>query len=123
MNYLSTIFANRRKDLNGITLRSVYQDKHFKGRNRLGADFRALFLKMMETEWEQNPMMLFNEEDFFENDGEAGDNTPNEEEMEAKLVRNRHNAKKHGIQTVILLMAQQNYMFASIVGQVPQYGG
>ena len=50
MNYLSTIFANRRKDLNGITLRSVYQDKHFKGRNRLGADFRALFLKMMETE-------------------------------------------------------------------------
>ena len=32
MNYLSTIFANRRQEFNGITLRSVYQDKHFKGR-------------------------------------------------------------------------------------------
>ena len=116
MNYLSTIFANRRKDLNGITLRSVYQDKHFKGRNRLGADFRALFLKMMETEWEQNPMMLFNEEDFFENDGEAGDNTPNEEEMEAKLVRNRHNAKKHGIQTDV------SRIFVAIPKDTPMTG-
>ena len=99
MNYLSTIFANRRKDFNGITLRSVYQDKNGKRRNRLGADFRAVFLKMIESEWEQNPMLLFNEEDFFEKDGEVGDNTPNEEEMEGKLVRNRYNAKKHGIQT------------------------
>ena len=99
MNYLSTIFANRRKDFTPITLRSVYQDKNGKQRNRLGADFRAVFLKMMETEWEQNPMLLFNEEDFFEDDGEADDNAPNEAEMEAKLVRNRHNAKRHGIQT------------------------
>jgi type III restriction enzyme len=116
MNYLSTIFANRRKDFNGITLRSVYQDKHFKGRNRLGADFRAFFLKMMETEWEQNPMMLFNEEDFFENDGEAGDNTHNEEEMEAKLVRNRHNAKKHGIQTDV------SRIFVAIPKDTPMTG-
>ncbi len=99
MNYLSTIFANRRKEFNAITLRSVYQDSHFKGRNRLGADFRSIFMKMMETEWEQNPMMLFSADDFFENDGEIDDNTSNEADMDAKLVQNRHNAKKHGIQT------------------------
>ena len=99
MNYLSTIFANRRPEFKGITLRSVYQDKNGIRRNRLGADFRAVFLKMMETEWEQNPMLLFNEEDFFESDDETEYNTSNEAEMEAKLVQNRHNAKKHGIQT------------------------
>jgi len=99
MNYLSTIFANRRKDFHCITLRSVYQDKNGKRRNRLGADFRSLFMKMMETEWEQNPMLLFSEEDFFENDGEAGEEKPNVAEMDEKLARNRHNARKHGIQT------------------------
>ena len=116
MNYLSTIFANRRPEFNGITLRSVYQDKHFKGRNRLGADCRAMFLKMMEMEWEQNPMMLFNEEDFFESDGEIEDNTSNEAEMEAKLVQNRHNAKKHGIQTDV------SRIFVAIPKDTPMTG-
>ena len=99
MNYLSTIFANRRPEFKGITLRSVYQDKNGKRRNRLGADFRAVFLRTMESEWEQNPMLLFNEEDFFEHDGEAAETAPNEKDMEAKLVQNRHNARKHGVQT------------------------
>lgn len=99
MNYLSTIFSNRRPEFKGITLRSVYQDKNGKRRNRLGADFRAIFLRTMELEWEQNPMLLFNEEDFFEHDGEAAETAPNEKDMEAKLVQNRHNARKHGVQT------------------------
>ena len=99
MNYISTIFANRRKEFTPITLRSVYQDKNGKRRNRLGADFRAVFLKIMEREWEQNPMLLFNEEDFFEDDGEADTNSLNEAEMDEKQARNRHNAKRHGIQT------------------------
>lgn len=116
MNYLSTIFANRRKDFTPITLRSVYQDKNGKRRNRLGADFRAVFLKMMEREWEQNPMMLFNEEDFFESDGETDDNTSNEAEMEAKLVQNRHNAKKHGIQTDV------SRIFVAIPKDTPMTG-
>ena len=116
MNYLSTIFANRRPEFNGITLRSVYQDKNGARRNRLGADFRALFLKIMEREWEQNPMMLFNEEDFFESDGETDDNTSNEAEMEAKLVQNRHNAKKHGIQTDV------SRIFVAIPKDTPMTG-
>jgi type III restriction enzyme len=116
MNYLSTIFANRRPEFNSITLRSVYQDKNGARRNRLGADFRALFLKMMEREWEQNPMMLFNEEDFFESDGEIDDNTSNEAEMEAKLVQNRHNAKKHGIQTDV------SRIFVAIPKDTPMTG-
>lgn len=116
MNYLSTIFANRRPEFNSITLRSVYQDKNGARRNRLGADFRALFLKMMEREWEQNPMMLFNEEDFFESDGETDDNTSNEAEMEAKLVQNRHNAKKHGIQTDV------SRIFVAIPKDTPMTG-
>jgi len=116
MNYLSTIFANRRPEFNSITLRSVYQDKNGARRNRLGADFRALFLKMMEREWEQNPMMLFNEEDFFESDDETDNNTSNEEEMEAKLVQNRHNAKKHGIQTDV------SRIFVAIPKDTPMTG-
>lgn len=99
MNYLSTIFANRRPEFKSITLRSVYQDKNGKRRNRLGADFRAVFLRTMEMEWEQNPMLLFSEEDYFEPDDEVAEFAPNEKEMEAKLLQNRHNARKHGIQT------------------------
>ena len=116
MNYLSTIFANRRPEFNGITLRSVYQDKNGARRNRLGADFRALFLKMMEREWEQNPMMLFNEEDFFEGTEGINKTEVTEAEMEVKLVQNRHNAKKHGIQTDV------SRIFVAIPKDTPMTG-
>ncbi len=73
MNYISTLYANRKKDLPNITLRSFYTDKHGATRNRLGSQFRSIFYKTMEREWEQNPLLLFSAEDFFEDDGEAED--------------------------------------------------
>lgn len=99
MNYLSTVFANRRKDFNEETLLSIYQDKNGPQRNRLGADFRKVFLHTMEEEWEQNPMLLFSEEDFFEPDEETAD-APKQEtaEMDGAIIINRRNARKHGVQ-------------------------
>lgn len=70
MSYISTLYANRRKDLNNITLRSSYTDKHGAVRNRLCSQFRSIFYKTMEREWEQNPLILFSADDFFEDDEE-----------------------------------------------------
>ncbi len=68
MNYLSTIYANRRKELQNITLRSVYMDKNGAKRNRLGSTFRSVLARVMEQEWGQNPLWLFSTEDLFEKD-------------------------------------------------------
>ena len=102
MNYISTLYANRRKDLQNISLLSSYTDKHGMVRNRLGSQFRSIFYKTMEQEWEQNPLLLFSAEDFFENDDEAEseeDAKKKEESMDAKIKLNRYNAKRHGVQT------------------------
>ena len=102
MNYISTLYANRKKDLPNITLRSYYTDKHGATRNRLGSQFRSIFYKTMEREWEQNPLLLFSVEDFFEDDGEtedADEAKKKEADMDAKIKLNRYNAKRHGVQT------------------------
>ncbi len=102
MNYISTLYANRRKDLHNISLLSSYTDKHGAVRNRLGSQFRSIFYKTMEQEWEQNPLLLFSAEDFFENDDEAESEEEakkKEESMDAKIKLNRYNAKRHGVQT------------------------
>ena len=102
MNYISTLYANRRKDLQNISLLSSYTDKHGTVRNRLGSQFRSIFYKTMEQEWEQNPLLLFSVEDFFENDDEAESEEEakkKEESMDAKIKLNRYNAKRHGVQT------------------------
>ncbi len=102
MNYISTLYANRRKDLQNISLLSSYTDKHGAVRNRLGSQFRSIFYKTMEQEWEQNPLLLFSAEDFFENDDEAESEEEakkKEESMDAKIKLNRYNAKRHGVQT------------------------
>ena len=102
MSYISTLYANRRKDLNNITLRSSYTDKHGAVRNRLGSQFRSIFYKTMEREWEQNPLMLFSADDFFEDDDEVETKEKSEEKeknLDAKIKLNRFNAKRHGVQT------------------------
>ena len=43
MNYISTLYANRKKDLQNISLLSSYADKHGAVRNRLGSQFRSIF--------------------------------------------------------------------------------
>lgn len=97
MNYISTVYANRRKDLRNISLSSVYQDTHGNKRNRLGADFRAFFRKTMETEWGMNPMLLnlF----LFEEDDEATTlDEEKEKRFDSKIAENRQIARKRGIQ-------------------------
>ena len=102
MNYISALYANRRRDLHNITLRSSYTDKHGAVRNRLGSQFRSIFYKTLEEEWEQNPLMLFSPEDFFVSDDETEteeETAKKEADMDAKMKLNRYNAKRHGVQT------------------------
>ena len=102
MNYISTLYANRKRDLQNISLRSSYKDKNGATRNRLGSQFRSVFFKTMEREWEQNPLLLFSPEDFFEDDGEVDDQQETEKkeaDMDENIKLNRYNAKRHGIQT------------------------
>ena len=40
---------------------------------KCSSQFRSIFYKTMEREWEQNPLLLFSVEDFFEDDGETED--------------------------------------------------
>ncbi|MBQ9467352.1 MAG: DEAD/DEAH box helicase family protein [Muribaculaceae bacterium] len=100
MNYISTIYANRRKDLNNVTLDSYYLDRHGPQRNRLGAEFRRIFAETMREAWEQDQMLLFdNEDSYFEDDPGSLFHEPDKEAIESMIMRNRNNARKHGIQT------------------------
>lgn len=98
MNYISTVYANRRKDLENITLLSYYLDKNGAKRNRLGSQFRSVFEKVMEQEWEQNPLTLFTPEEMFGSDeDEVEEDSNRKENVEEKIKLNRLQVKKHGI--------------------------
>lgn len=99
MNYISTVYANKRRDLNNITLLSYYTDKHGATRNRLGSQFRKIFYQTMEKEWEQNPLLLFDADEFFDESDDQVEKQKEPEDLEAKIKLNRYNAKRHGIQT------------------------
>lgn len=99
MNYFSTVFSHRRKDLHEITLRSVYQDKN-RVRNRLGADFKGVFSKTMKELWEQNVLTIFDVDSFFEDENDDDtDVVPTTPDLGSKIAQNRKNARSHGIQT------------------------
>lgn len=97
MNYISTVYANRRRDLQNISLKSVYMDKNGEKRNRLGSTFRSIFYKTMEEVWQQSPLMLFDYEDLFEDSNDEVEQAP--DNIDAKIQLNRLNAKKNGVQT------------------------
>lgn len=90
MNYISNVFANRRKDLVNVELRSTYIDHHVNDRNRLGSTFRKLFYQTMEDilEVESRQTSL----PFGGSDGEGAQNSN-------IIAENRLRAKKYGIQT------------------------
>lgn len=116
MNYISTVYANQRKDLNNITLRSVYQDKNGEQRNRLGSTFRSIFCETLEKEWEQNPLMLFSFEEMFETDDDAVEKR-DEGDFDAKIKMNRLNAKRHGLQTDVTRIFVEIPKDTAITGQ------
>lgn len=88
MNYISSVYANRREGLTNIELRSVYMDHH-EQRNRLGSGFkRALFATLEDLlKLQQLPLPL-----------------PDDDESKPKpgsdpvIAANRENARKAGLQ-------------------------
>lgn len=94
-NYISTIHAQKRMDLPGFALPSVYQE-HPRVRNRLGYDFRKLFMEEMQHYFDFSPLELFDPNDF-----EHTDNFLHkaEETMPSAFTNNRQKARTKGVQT------------------------
>lgn len=58
MNYISSVYANRREGLTNIDLRSVYMDRH-EQRNRLGSGFRRELFAVLEDKLKLPQGQLF----------------------------------------------------------------
>lgn len=98
MNYISTVYANRRDGLNNIQLPSVYQDKNGLQRNRLGSTFRRAFFDTLERRWEVGTVGLFSADDFYFEEDDEVETQPSSDQDEL-ISGNRYKAKRHGIQT------------------------
>ena len=99
MNYISSVYSNKRPDIHEITLKSVYQEKKRPNRNRLGAAFRTIFRQTIEQEWEQREFSLFSEEDFFEDESPKDNIVSDTTELTDIIKQNRLKAYNHGIRT------------------------
>lgn len=88
MNYISSVYANRREGLTNIELRSVYMDRH-EQRNRLGSGFkRALFAALEDKlKLQQLPIPLPDEEEPQPQPG-----------TDPVIAANREKARKAGLQ-------------------------
>lgn len=88
MNYISSVYANRREGLTNIELRSVYMDHH-EQRNRLGSGFkRALFATLSEIlKLQQLPIPLPDD-----------DETRPEPGADPVIAKQRDMARKAGLQ-------------------------
>ena len=88
MNYISSVYANRREGLINIELRSVYMDHH-EQRNRLGSGFkRALFATLSEIlKLQQLPIPLPDD-----------DETRPEPGADPVIAKQRDMARKAGLQ-------------------------
>jgi type III restriction enzyme len=58
MNYISSVYANRREGLTNIELRSVYMDRH-EQRNRLGSGFKRELFATLEDKLKLQQKRLF----------------------------------------------------------------
>lgn len=99
MNYLSTVFAHRRKDVENITLDSVYKDRHSAGRNRLGSNFRSVFYRVMEQYWKINSNYLFSLDEMLGDDDEVERTEDGVEGLTTVQIRNRQELHRKGIET------------------------
>lgn len=89
MNYISSVYANRREGLNNIELRSVYMDRH-EQRNRLGSGFKRELFATLENKLklQQLPIPLPDWKDT-DNKKDAG--------VDAVTADNRNKARKAGL--------------------------
>ena len=99
MNYLSTVFAHRRRDLENISLESVYKDRHPVCRNRLGSTFRSVFYRVMEEHWRVNSNYLFTLQEMLGDDDEVERDMGNVDGLTEVQVRNRKELHRKGIET------------------------
>lgn len=97
MNYISSVYANRRPDLHNIEIASSYIDKNGPQRNRLGSTFRSVFYQTMEELWGLNPLMLFSFEDLYGDDDQV--EAKKDVDYDDKIARNRMLIRQKGIQT------------------------
>jgi len=94
-DYISTIHAHKRVELPGFCLKSVYQE-HPHVRNRLGYDFRKMFMEEVKNYFDFGPMELFDPNEFDQGD----DFLQKAEDMAiSPFTSNRMKARNKGIQT------------------------
>lgn len=98
MNYISTIYAKRREDINNITLNSVYQNRR-KTPHVLMSPFKKIFKDVVRDEWGLPQTELFGADMGWDDlDESNGEETTAEEYT---LIENRRKANRHGIKTDI----------------------
>ena len=92
MNYISSVYANKREGLTNIELRSVYMDRH-EQRNRLGSGFRKVLCDVLENKLKLQQAQLF--------DPLALDSELEERQQTSLLdnerAQNREKARKGGL--------------------------
>lgn len=94
MNYLSTVYANRRPELNNISLPSSYLTFPMQKKNNLYASFKQVFLDTMGEQLNLFMPMLFSPSDFFEPEEHIERNEVN---LDEAILTNREKARKRGI--------------------------
>lgn len=100
MNYLSTVFAQRKKDIVNVQLASVYKDKNKAQRNRLGSTFRKVFFQTMKNSWEVSADYLFSLQEMLGDDEDEVDKDKEEnvEGLTQEQIFNRGKLRKKGIE-------------------------
>ncbi len=96
MNYLTTIYANRRKDLNNIELQSSSILYSGQKKNNLYAMFKQIFFQTLSDYFSLAQTSLNADSDFFESDEDIA--TPQQTDLDNLFSINRLAAKKCGLQ-------------------------
>ncbi|MCR4664630.1 MAG: DEAD/DEAH box helicase family protein, partial [Paludibacteraceae bacterium] len=94
MNYLSTVYANRRKDITNIPLHSTYLTYPMQKKNNLYASFKPVFLDTMSKCLDLFSPLLFDDSDFFEPEERI---ECHDTDVSDVILKNRDKARKHGI--------------------------
>lgn len=92
MNYISSVYANRREGLHNIELRSVYMDRH-EQRNRLGSGFRRVLCAVLEDKLKLQQAQLFDPL-ALDSELEEGQQTSL---LDQERAQNREKARKGGL--------------------------
>lgn len=92
MNYISSVYANRREELTNVDLRSVYMDRH-EQRNRLGSGFRRVLCAVLEDKLKLQQAQLFDPL-ALDSELEEGQQTSL---LDNERAQNREKARKGGL--------------------------